>query len=106
MMTDTSARLFSVLLVHEKSTCPSSAIIVGYFRESEGAPLDSPRIRARHTLVPHLSMTMIETVKRVLGQSGRELVVECRQCGSNVGPGAESCPVCDSTEIARYDISR
>jgi uncharacterized OB-fold protein len=51
-------------------------------------------------------MTMIETVKRVLGQSNRELVVECRQCGSNVDPGAESCPVCSSTEIARYDISR
>ena len=27
-------------------------------------------------------MTMIETVKRVLGQSDRELVVECRHCGS------------------------
>ena len=51
-------------------------------------------------------MIMIETVKRVLGQSDRELVVECRQCGSNVDPSAESCPVCDSTEIARYDISR
>jgi uncharacterized OB-fold protein len=51
-------------------------------------------------------MTMIETVKRVLGQSNRELVVECRQCGSTVDPGAESCPVCESAEIARYDISR
>jgi uncharacterized OB-fold protein len=51
-------------------------------------------------------MIMIETVKRVLGQSDRELVVECRQCGSNVDPGAESCPVCDSTEIAQYEIPR
>jgi len=51
-------------------------------------------------------MTMIETVKRVLGQSNRELVVECRQCGSTVDPGAESCPLCESAEIARYDISR
>jgi predicted Zn-ribbon and HTH transcriptional regulator len=50
-------------------------------------------------------MIMIETVKRVLGQSGRELIVECRQCGSNVDPDADSCPVCDSTEIAQYDIS-
>jgi hypothetical protein len=49
---------------------------------------------------------MLETVKRVLGQSNRELVVEYRECGSNVDPGAESCPVCESTEIAQYDISR
>ena len=49
---------------------------------------------------------MIETVKRVLCQSDHELVVECRQCGSNVDPGVESRPVCESTEIAQYDISR
>jgi len=49
---------------------------------------------------------MIETVKRVLGQSDWELVVECCQCGSNADPEGKSCPVCDSTEIARYDISR
>ena len=51
-------------------------------------------------------MIMIETVKRVLRRSNGELVMECRQCGSNVDPNAESCPVCDSTEIAQYDISR
>jgi predicted Zn-ribbon and HTH transcriptional regulator len=49
---------------------------------------------------------MIETVKRVLRQSGRELVVECRHCGSNVDSAADSCPVCDSTETAQYDINR
>ena len=74
--------------------------------EVEGGTLTSPRIRARHTLVPLLSTTMIETVKHVLGQSDRELVTECRQCGSNVDPGAESCPVCESTEIVQYDISQ
>ena len=49
---------------------------------------------------------MLETVKRMLGRSDRELVVECRQCGSNVEPGAESCSVCNCTEIAQYDITR
>ena len=48
---------------------------------------------------------MIETVKRMLGQSDRELVAECRQCGSNVDSGAELCPVCGSSEIAQYDIT-
>ena len=50
-------------------------------------------------------MTMIETVKRMLRQSDRELVVECRQCGSNADPGTESCPVCDSTEISVYPLN-
>ena len=49
---------------------------------------------------------MIKIVKRMLRQSDQEVVVECRQCGSNVDPGADSCPVCDSAEIAEYDISR
>jgi hypothetical protein len=79
---------------------------VWWLPEIEGGTLASPPTRARHTLFPLLSMILIETVKRVLGQSDRELVVECRQCGSNVDPEAESCPVCNSTEIARYDISR
>jgi rubrerythrin len=51
-------------------------------------------------------MIMIETVKRMLGQLNRELVVECRHCGSNVDSAADSCPVCDSTEIAQYEIPR
>jgi predicted Zn-ribbon and HTH transcriptional regulator len=51
-------------------------------------------------------MIMIETVKRMLRQLDRELVVECRNCGSNVDPAADSCPVCDSTEIAQYEIPR
>ena len=74
--------------------------------ESEDGALAVPQIRARHTLFPLLSTIMLETVKRVLGQSNRELVVEYGECGSNVDPGAESCPVCESTEIAQYDISR
>jgi len=83
-----------------------ASIIVWRLPESEDGTLPVPQIRARHTLFPLLSTIMIETVKRMLGQSDRELVVECRQCGSNVDPGAESCPVCNSTEIAQYDISR
>ena len=83
-----------------------ASIIAWCLPENEGGILASPPTRARHTLFPLLFMIMIETVRRVLGQSDRELVVECRQCGSNVDSGAESYPVCDSTEIARYDISR
>ena len=74
--------------------------------ECEDGPLDSPRIRARHTLVPLLSTIMLETVRRMLGQSDGELVVECRQCGSAADPETESCLVCESPELAQYDISR
>ena len=68
----------------------------------------SPFLRSERVTrsLPVLSTIMIETVKRVLGQSDRELVVECRQCGSNVDPSVESCPACSSTEIAQYDISQ
>ena len=83
-----------------------ASIIVWCLPESEDGTLPVPQIRARHTLFPLLSTIMLETVKRVLGQSNRELVVEYGECGSNVDPGAESCPVCESTEIAQYDISR
>jgi len=83
-----------------------ASIIVACLPESEDGVLPVPQIRARHTLFPLLSTIMIETVKRMLGQSDGELIVECRQCGSNVDSGAESCPVCSSTEIAQYDISR
>src|SRR5699024_2644628 len=85
-----------------------ASIIVWCLPEIEGDTLASPPTRARHTLFSLLSMIMImiETVKRVLGQSDGELVVVCRLCGSKMAPDAESCPVCDSSEIAHYDISR
>ncbi len=47
---------------------------------------------------------MIQTVKRMLSHSTQESVVECRNCGANVEPEAESCPLCASTEIAHYEI--
>ena len=77
-----------------------ASIIVWCLPGGEDGTLPVPQIRARHTLSPLLSTIMLETVKRVLGQSNRERVVECRECGSNVDSGAESCPVCTSTEIA------
>ena len=68
-------------------------MIVACLPESEDGVLPVPQTRARHTLFSLLSKIMLETVKRVLGQSDWELVVECRQCGSNVDPDAESCRV-------------
>jgi predicted Zn-ribbon and HTH transcriptional regulator len=83
-----------------------ASIIVRCLPEIEGdtlAALQSERVTRSSPLLP---MIMIETVKRMLRQSDRELVVECRHCGSNVDPTADSCPVCDSTEIAQYEIPR
>ena len=47
---------------------------------------------------------MIQTVKRMLSRSTQEHVAECRNCGANVEPETESCPLCASTEIAYYEI--
>ncbi|QLG62519.1 zinc-ribbon domain-containing protein [Halorarum salinum] len=33
-----------------------------------------------------------------------EVVHECRECGVTVEEGAEVCPNCGSTEIARYEF--
>lgn len=32
------------------------------------------------------------------------VVVECRQCGTNVSQEVEECPQCGSGEIARYEM--
>ena len=47
---------------------------------------------------------MIQTVKRMLSRSTQESVVECRNCGANVEPETDSCPLCESVEIAYYEI--
>ena len=47
---------------------------------------------------------MIQTVKRILSRTTEESVVECRNCGVNVEPGADICPICNSSEIASYEI--
>jgi RNA polymerase subunit RPABC4/transcription elongation factor Spt4 len=40
----------------------------------------------------------------MLAGSASELVVECRDCGANVEPETDICPICNSTEIASYEI--
>ena len=47
---------------------------------------------------------MIQTVRRMLSRTTEDAVVECRDCGANVEPETESCPLCASTEIAYYEI--
>ena len=47
---------------------------------------------------------MIQTVKRMLSRSTQEYVTECRNCGANVEPETDSCPLCGSDEIAYYEI--
>ena len=49
---------------------------------------------------------MIQTVKRMLSRSTQEHVAECRNCGANVEPETDSCPLCEPTEIAYYEIDR
>lgn len=33
------------------------------------------------------------------------VIYECRNCGTTLGPDAESCPNCDCETISRYDLS-
>jgi uncharacterized OB-fold protein len=50
-------------------------------------------------------MSVRAALARLLPGHEPEIVVECRQCGTNLGPGADQCPDCESGEIAYYRIS-
>ncbi|ELY50968.1 hypothetical protein C493_18321 [Natronolimnohabitans innermongolicus JCM 12255] len=44
-------------------------------------------------------------VLRQLFQRRRsQSLFECRRCGTNVDAETETCPVCESAEISRYDL--
>lgn len=48
---------------------------------------------------------MFRELKRVFVYSGsREVLVECRQCGSKLEHDAGLCPHCGSSELARYEL--
>lgn len=45
-------------------------------------------------------------ISNLFGRSGREDRVhyECRECGENLGPPADCCPVCGGG-VSRYDLT-
>jgi uncharacterized OB-fold protein len=45
---------------------------------------------------------MLERVRRLFTEGN--VVYECRNCGTSLGPNAEDCEVCGSADIARYAI--
>lgn len=50
-------------------------------------------------------MSIQSTVTSLLQNRGRDGILhECRQCGTGVDRETTTCPVCDSTEIASYDV--
>lgn len=54
-------------------------------------------------------MTFLESLGRLvlerrLGDESPDVVVECRRCGTTLDASAETCPVCDSGDVARYEI--
>jgi rubrerythrin len=47
---------------------------------------------------------MIERVRQFVGRATTDSFCECRLCGTTVDCTTSACPVCDSLEIARYDL--
>jgi uncharacterized OB-fold protein len=45
---------------------------------------------------------MLERVRRLLADGN--VVYECRDCGTTLGPHADDCEVCGSADIVRYSI--
>lgn len=48
---------------------------------------------------------MFDTVRSMLGRSTRAGTrYECRLCGTNLPTKAAECPVCESAEVATYEL--
>lgn len=47
-------------------------------------------------------MTILARVRRLLGEN--DVVYECRQCGTTLGPEPDNCRSCGASDIARYVI--
>lgn len=48
---------------------------------------------------------MLDTVRLALGRSAPSpTLYECRDCGSSVPAEDIPCPVCESTEVATYEL--
>ncbi|SDQ98646.1 hypothetical protein SAMN05216278_3136 [Halopelagius longus] len=49
---------------------------------------------------------MLQTLRQLLRRSRTEdQLYECRHCGTTVSSTTDVCPVCDSREIGRHDLS-
>lgn len=49
-------------------------------------------------------MSIRSALSRLLSADGPEVVVECRQCGTTVGPETDACPECGQTDFCRYEF--
>jgi uncharacterized OB-fold protein len=45
---------------------------------------------------------MLKRVRRLLADE--DVIYECRDCGTTLGPQTEDCGVCGSADIVRYTI--
>lgn len=47
---------------------------------------------------------VLAALRRRFRSETRDVILECRHCGTAVDRGTECCPVCEASEIARYEI--
>ena len=47
---------------------------------------------------------VLSALRQRLRSEERHVILECRHCGTTVDHGIECCPVCEASEIARYEI--
>jgi hypothetical protein len=51
------------------------------------------------------TMGVHAVLSRLLSGDETDVVIECRQCGTNLTPDTDECPECESDEIGHYRIS-
>jgi uncharacterized OB-fold protein len=53
-----------------------------------------------------VGMGVRSLVTRLLTDGGSTVVIECRHCGYEAKPDADTCPECGSDELATYELTR
>lgn len=49
-------------------------------------------------------VSVIETLRSLIGESPNHSFYECRQCGTNLDTESDSCPECGASEIAQFNF--
>ncbi|GAA0679716.1 hypothetical protein ACFQDG_12220 [Natronoarchaeum mannanilyticum] len=48
---------------------------------------------------------MIRAIKHLIdGPDPGDVLFECRDCGTSLGTGSETCPECGSDGVVRYEL--
>lgn len=93
--------------IHETTRFTNRIRFVPDSRNVRRQSLEDPRsagIDRRTGMTPTPISSVLGTVTVSMFRSTREVVYECRRCGTTVDAADESCPYCEGSDLVRYVI--